>query len=185
MDAVNNHVEGGEELMDPGSVSIISIRKSNGDYGFVRYSRSEENCNTSAEYNEAIIKASLAGKAATELVFGEVDMGANADLHNAFKRAKHLVDNHCMYGFQNWIEDIHDDVSAENRNRTVAMLLEKNYLEVKKLLVEHRDLLDRLAAELIDKTTLVYSDVRRIVSVYSDIGIVKSSQKKEKKRKNR
>ena len=152
------------ELLDPGSVSIISIRKTNGDYGFVRYSRSDEKDDTNAEYNEAIIKASLAGKATTELIFGEADMGANADLHNAFRRAKHLVDNHCMFGFQNWIEDDNTAFAAENRNRAMAMVLEKNYLEVKKLLVEHRDLLDRMAMELIDKTTLVYSDVQRIIT---------------------
>ena len=153
------------EILDPGSVSIVSIRKTNdGDYGFVRYSRSEENCDTSAEFNETMIKASLAGKATTEIVFGEVDMGANADLHNAFKRAKHLVDNHCMFGFQNWIEDDNTAVAAENRNRAMAMVLEKNYLEVKKLLVEHRELLDRMASELMEKTTLVYSDIQAIVA---------------------
>lgn len=152
------------ELLDPGSVSIIFIRKTNGDYGFVRYSRSEEEDDTNAEYNEAIIKASLAGKATTEQIFGEADMGANADLHNAFRRAKHLVDNHCIFGFQNWIEDDNTAFAAENRNRAMAMVLEKNYLEVKKLLVDHRDLLDRMAMELIDKTTLVYSDVQRIIT---------------------
>ncbi len=152
------------ELFNPGSVSIISIRKTNRGYGFVRYSRSEEEEDTNAEYNEAIIKASLAGKATTELIFGEADMGANADLHNAFSRAKHLVDNHCMFGFQNWIEDDNTAFAAENRNRAMTMVLEKNYLEVKKLLVEHRDLLDRMAMELIDKTTLVYSDIQRIIT---------------------
>ncbi len=152
------------ELLDPGSVSIISIREVHGNYGFVRYSRSEENSDTSADYNEAMIKASLAGKATTEIVFGEADMGDNADLHNAFDMAKHLVDNHCMFGFQNWIEDDNAAVAAENRNRAMVMVLERNYLEVKKLLVDHRDLLDRMAMELIKETTLVYSDVQRIIS---------------------
>jgi cell division protease FtsH len=151
------------ELLDPGSVSIISIRKSNGDYGFVRYSRPVEKDDTSAEYNEAIIKTSLAGKATTELIFGEADMGSNSDLHNAFGRAMQLVDNQCMYGFHNWIEDKHDAFAAENRNRLVAMVLEKNYLDVKKLLVEHRDLLDRIASELLEKTTLIYSDIQSIL----------------------
>ena len=155
------------ELLDPRSVSIISIRKTNsGDYGFVRYCRSDEMDDTSEEYNEYIIKASLAGRAATELIFGETDMGANADLHNAFRRAKSLVDNQCMFGFQNWIEDEHDAFAAENRNRAVSMLLERNYLEVKKLLVEHRELLDRIAGELLEKTTLVISDIRRIMEQY-------------------
>ncbi len=152
------------ELLDPGSVSIMSIRKTNGgDYGFVRYYRSKDMDNSSAEYNESIIKASLSGKAATELVFGEVDMGANTDLHNAFSRATCLVDNECMFGFQNWIEDEHDAHVAENRNRAVSMVLEKNYLEAKKLIVKHRDLLDRMASELLEKVTLVRMDIQRIM----------------------
>ena len=96
-------------------------------------------------------------------MYGETDMGTNADLHNAFDRAIQLVDNRCMYGFQNWIEDSSDDHAAENRNRAAAMVLEKNYLEVKRLLAQHRDLLDRMANELLEKTTLIRSDIQRIM----------------------
>ena len=102
--------------MDPGSVCILSIRETNGgQYGFVRYFRSDEKEDCSAEYNEIMIKVSLAGRAATEMVFGETDMGANSDLHNAFDNARYLVDNQCMYGFQNWIEDRFDAFAAEKR----------------------------------------------------------------------
>lgn len=153
------------EVLDPDSVSIISIRKTeNGKYGFVRYSRSEEKEDFCSDYNENIIKISLAGKAATELVFGDADMGVNGDLHHAFKKAEQLVDCRCMYGFDNWIHDHDSSFAAENRNRAMAMIMEKNYLEVKKLLVENRELLDRIADELIKKTTLTYSDVQNICS---------------------
>ncbi|WP_081676031.1 AAA family ATPase [Butyrivibrio sp. AC2005] len=151
------------EILDPGSVSIISIRETDGgDYGFVRYCRSDEKMNHSAEYIEDMIKTSLAGRAATELVFGESDIGANNDLHNAFNKTEYLIDDICMYGFHNWIQDKDSNASAENRNRAMAMLMEKNYLEVKKILARHRELLDKLASELLQKTTLVYSDVQRI-----------------------
>jgi cell division protease FtsH len=155
------------EVLDPGSVSIISIRKTDGGkYGFVRYLRSEEKEDFCSDYNENIIMTSLAGKAATELVFGESDMGVNGDLHHAFDKAKLLVDNRCMYGFNNWIEDNDSSFVAENRNRAMAMVLEKNYLEVKKLLAVNRDLLDKIADELIKKTTLTYSDVQSICVSY-------------------
>ena len=54
--------------------------------------------------------------------------------------------------------------AAENRNRAVTMVLEKNYLEAKKILVEHRDLLDRMASELLEKITLVRMDIQRIMN---------------------
>ena len=93
-------------------------------------------------------------------------MGANGDLHNAFSRARCLVDNECMFGFQNWIEDDHDAYAAENRNRAITMVMERNYLEVKKLLVEHRSLLERMAKELLEKNTLVLTDIQRIMEEY-------------------
>ncbi len=160
------------EILDPGSVSIASIRETEGgDYGFVRYQRSEELDGLSAKYYEDRIKISLAGKAATELVFGETDLGANNDIHNAFDRARCLVDNYCMYGFQNWIEDRNTEVSAGNRNRAMAMVVERNYLEVKRLLVEHRELLDKMASELMKKTTLIYSDIQSICSYFRKGGM--------------
>ncbi len=155
------------EILNPGSVSIISLRKNESHtYGFVTYLRDEEQETFSSDYNENVIKTSLAGKAATELVFGEADMGANSDIHHAFDKAERLVDYRCMYGFSNWIQDQHSSFAAENRNRTMAMVLEKNYLEVKKILAANRELLDRIADELIKKTTLTYSDVQNICSAY-------------------
>lgn len=156
------------EVLDPGSVSIISIRQTeSGDYGFVRYLRTEEKEDFYSDYNENIIKTSLAGKAATELIFGEADMGATSDIHHAFDKAEKLVDNRCMYGFDNWIQDdFSSSFAAENRNRAMAMVLEKNYLEVKKLLVENRELLDSIADSLVKNTTLIYSDVQAICGSY-------------------
>ena len=155
------------EVLDPDSVSIISIRKTeDGKYGFVRYLRSEEKKDFYSDYNENIIKTSLAGKAATELVFGDADMGTNGDLHHAFNKAEELVDRRCMYGFSNWIHDQDSSFSAENRNRVMAMVLEKNFLEVKRILAENRELLDRIADELIQKTTLTYSDFQSICDSY-------------------
>lgn len=155
------------EILDPKSVSIVSIRKTyGGDYGFVRILRSEEKDDMDSSYYESRIMISLAGKAATELVFGETDLGANNDIHNAFDRACRIVDNYCTYGFQNWIEDGVHSFSGENRNRAMAMVIERNYLEVKRLLVKNKGLLDLMAEELVKKTTLVYGDIGQIMKKY-------------------
>ncbi len=151
------------EILAPGTVSIASIRKTEGgDYGFVRYSRNDDMEATDSYYYENCLKVSLAGKAASEIVFGESDMGAESDIRGAYRRAEQLVDYRCMYGFQNWITDDHDGFASENRNRVMAMVMEKNYLEVKKVLAEHRDLLDKMAAELMNRTTLLYTDIQKI-----------------------
>ena len=152
------------EILDPGSVSIISIRQGESDkVGFVRYCRKEDKDQT-CEYLENTIKISLAGKAVTELVYGEADEGCNSDLHNAFSNASILADNLCVYGFHNWIEDSNTSFVAENRNRSMTMILERNYLEVKKIIVENRDLLEELVTELMNKRTLISSDVQKVFS---------------------
>lgn len=151
------------EYLAPGSVSIISLRVTeNGKFGFVRYQRSDEKDSIDPKYYEGRIKISLAGKAATEMVFGETDLGVQSDIHNAFDRAKRLADDYCSLGFQSWLDDDINDYVAENRNRTMTMIMEKNYLEVKKILADNRALLDRIASELMQRTTLIYSDVQEI-----------------------
>lgn len=151
------------ELLDPGSVSIVSIRQTDSDkLGFVRYSRKNDE-EITFDYQVNILKTSLAGKATTEIVFGEPDTGANSDLHNAFDNAGCLVDNFCAYGFHNWLQDRNNDYSAENRNRAMSMLLEMNYMAVKKLIIENRQKLDRIAEELMSKTTLIHADIQEIM----------------------
>lgn len=151
------------ELLIPGSVGIASIRMSSSNtLGFVRYCRENDECNT-FEYYEDLIKTSLAGKAATEIVYGEADLGANNDLHSAFDRAIKIADDYCTYGFSNWIEDDTTSFSGENRNRTMALIMEQQYQATKKLLIDNREILDTMADALLEKTTLVYSDIQKLV----------------------
>ncbi len=151
------------ELLDPGSVSIASVRPTSGtNIGFVRYCRKARVENTIDDHVN-MIKTSLAGKAATEIVYGESDTGANSDLHHAFDLAEDLVDNYCSYGFHNWIQDRDSESSAENRNRTMAILMETYYMDVKKLLIQNRQMLDRIASELMARTTLIHEDIRKIM----------------------
>ncbi len=152
------------ELVDPQSVSIASIRKTrSGKLGFVRYTTIPD-AEYTYEYYQNQIKEALAGKATTEVVFGEVDVGANNDLHHAFDIATKLVDNYCSFGFQNWIDDKNNAFVSENRNREMASVMERNYMATKKMLVDNRRLLDKVANALLEKTTLIYSDIQGILS---------------------
>lgn len=151
------------ELLEPGSVSIASIRPSGSDkLGFVRYSRKSKEEKTFEDVVNTL-KTSLAGKAATEIVFGEPDIGANSDTHIAFDIAERLVDNYTAYGFHNWIQDGYADFSAQNRNQAMSIIMEENYMEVKKLLIKNREKLDVIAGELINRMTLVHSDIDKIM----------------------
>lgn len=152
------------ELLDPGSISIATIRPSGSNtLGFVRYSRKSKE-EVTFDYRINMLKTSLAGKAATEIVYGEPDVGVNGDLHNAFDNANHLVDNFSAYGFHNWLQDADSAYASENRNRTMAMIMDENYMAVKKLIIENRQKLDRIAEELMKKTTLIHADIQGIMN---------------------
>ena len=45
------------------------------------------------------VKAKLAGKAATEIVFNKCDTGANSDLHGVYNIVERFIDNDCMSSF--------------------------------------------------------------------------------------
>ena len=152
------------ELLDPCSVSIASIRPGYGrTLGLVRYCRKESEEFT-FEDHENILKAVLAGKAATDIIYGEPDVGAHDDLKRAFRLTEKIVDQYCSYGFHNWIYDGYSDSSGENRNHTMATIMETNYVAAKMILAKNRDKLDRLADALMEKTTLIHTDIQKIVN---------------------
>ena len=43
----------------------------------------------------------------------------------------------------------------------MAFIMENNYIEVKSILAKNRGLLDRLAEELLEKTTLIHADIEK------------------------
>ena len=51
---------------------------------------------------EAEVMISLAGKAATELILGETDMGTEKDIRSAFNQVEKILDNVSAYDFYSW-----------------------------------------------------------------------------------
>ena len=112
------------------------------------------------------IRALLGGRAAEEVVFGEVSTGAQNDLERATALARQMM---AMYGMSERVglascaqrqptflnspdSQIQRDCSEETAreiDEEVKRLLAFTYDEAKELLSAHRDQLERLAAELI------------------------------------
>ena len=44
----------------------------------------------------------VAGKAATELILGETDMGTEKDIRSAFNQVEKILDNVSAYDFYSW-----------------------------------------------------------------------------------
>ena len=104
----------------------------------------------------------LAGKAATEIVFGETDVGAVSDLSRAFNIVDRFIDTYCTYGF-----DVFESRNSSNdliarKEKLKAVEMERFYLQAKKILIENRKFLDELAKSLIEKCILRAKEIQEI-----------------------
>jgi cell division protease FtsH len=124
--------------------------------------------------NELIdrIKGMLGGRAAEEIVFGEITTGAEDDLEHATALARQMV---CMYGMGESVGLVHcarhrepfwpaqvdglaqrdcSEQTARDIDEEVKSILDGAYAESKSILQEHRDKVELIAKELLKRETL-------------------------------
>ena len=150
------------EILEPGSVDLVSVRKNTGTVGgFTAYHNPDDYWISKIHMENRVI-AVLAGKAATEIVFGEADTGANNDLHRAFDIVQRFADNYCSYGFGYWEERDSSPNRLMRREDRISSDMETYYARARKILIDNRDFLERLAKRLQEKDTLVSSEIKEI-----------------------
>lgn len=151
------------ELLEPGSVNLVSVATYSGDVGGVTSYTQDKNYFHSKKYMENRVISVLGGKAATEITFGTTDVGANSDIHRAFSIVERFADNYCTYGFGEFERSSNMGTHAMDRKDTVISLeMQRYYSEARRLLCEHRDLLLRVADLLVEKKTLLRKDLDEI-----------------------
>lgn len=150
------------EILESGSVDLVSVRKNTGTIGgFTAYHNSDDYW-ASKIYMENRVIALLAGKAASEIVFGEPDTGVNSDLHRAFDIVQRFADNYCEYGFGYWEERDSSPNRLSRREDRISADMEMYYARARKILIDNRDFLERLAKRLQEKDTIVASEIKEI-----------------------
>ena len=117
----------------------------------------------------------MAGRASEEIVYGRISTGALNDIERATKMAQALV---TYYGMSPEVGNISfydstgqseysltkpfSEKTAEAIDREVRRMVEEAYNKAKELLLNHREQLDLLAAQLYDKEVLFREDLERI-----------------------
>ena len=154
------------EVLEPGSVTLATVKKHDGGStgGFVSY-QNDDDYFESMSYMENRVRACLAGKAATEVVYGQIDVGANSDLHRAFSIVGRFVDSYCGYGFGFWEGETDREESQVVANRKAQLIqteMERYYQQTKRIIIENREFLDRLTEALVARKVLVYKDIQNI-----------------------
>jgi cell division protease FtsH len=166
--------EGGHALMAHLMGSVMELQKvtivSRGNaLGYAFYLPGEDRyLHTKEELVDGIIVA-LAGRAAEEVVFGRVTNGAANDLEKVTDIARSMV---FEWGMSDSVTS--RTMRADNyalsestkrlRDEEQAHLTDGAYEEAVRLLRKHRAALDRIAAALLEKETLVREDLQALVA---------------------
>jgi len=155
---------------------ITIVPRTMGALGYVMQVPEEEKyLNTEAELRNMIV-GYLGGRAAEELVFDSVTTGASNDIEKATNIARSMV---TMYGMSKrfglmaletiesqYLENRRAAVCSEATeaqvDEEVMKILSSSYEEAKKLLSENREILDKIAAYLIEKETITGKEFMEI-----------------------
>ena len=124
-------------------------------------------------YHEMI--ATLGGRAAEQVVFGQISTGALSDLEKVTKQAFAMV---TYYGLDDEIGNLsyydstgqqdysltkpYSEKTAETIDKQVSKIIEKAYQEAVGILTDHRDGLTQLANKLIEEEVIFGEDLEHI-----------------------
>jgi cell division protease FtsH len=141
----------------------------------------EDRYNLTREQMLAMLRHAMGGRAAEELVFGHLSTGASNDLQQATRLAHEMV---CSFGMSERIGPVsysddsadvflgrdfvarknYSEQKAQEIDEEVSRLLRESYDEARRVLVDHRAVLDRIADGLLERETLEGSDLKRLVA---------------------
>ncbi|MBP1585459.1 MAG: ATP-dependent zinc metalloprotease FtsH [Lachnospiraceae bacterium] len=155
---------------------ITIVPRTMGALGYVMQVPEEEKYLNSKEELENMIVSALGGRAAEEIVFGNVTTGAANDIEKATSIAKNMITRFGMserFGLAGFatVESQYlegrtslncSDQTAAAIDEEVVAMLKKAYDKAKELLSENRDLMDKLAGYLIEKETITGKEFMKI-----------------------
>ena len=148
------------ECLCPGEVSLISVEASSYRSDAVVVRKNREHRFADFSNVEIAIMTNLAGKAATEILLGEVDMGANDDLRGAYELTARLLDNVASYDFQSWLHGPETSQRVkEHLDDVKGAEVARYYLKTKQILMQNRAFLEALIKEVIEKKTITYKEI--------------------------
>ena len=156
---------------------ITIVPRTMGALGYVMYVPEEETYLMSKKELEERLVSTLGGRAAEELVFGDVTTGAQNDIEQATNIAKSMV---TMYGMSEsfglmglarvenqylsgrTVMDCSDQTAAQV-DKEVERILKESYQKALQLLRENRMVLDQIADFLINRETITGKEFMQIL----------------------
>lgn len=147
------------EILRPGCVSFVALGNVSGNIKGITITRAKEELEDSKRNREIDIMIALGGRAATEVILGEVDMGTIDDIQLALNSTYRLVAALGGTGL-NVYDGVAETSEVMKRNLECVVNVEINrlYEEVRKIIIENRKLLETIVCDLMRKKVLTYRD---------------------------
>ena len=155
---------------------ITIVPRTMGALGYVMQTPEEEKFLNTKKELQAMLVRMLGGRAAEEIVFDTVTTGASNDIEKATSVARAMITQYGMsekFGLIG-LESVQNryldgrpvmncgQETASEIDHEVMKMLKEAYEEAKKLLSEHRESLDKIAAFLIEKETITGKEFMKI-----------------------
>ncbi len=155
---------------------ITIVPRTMGALGYVMHVPEEEKFLNSKKELHAMLVGYLAGRAAEEIVFDSITTGAANDIEQATKVARAMITQYGMSDKFGLIglatkEDQYlsgrmvmncAEATSSQIDEEVMKMLKEAYEEAKKLLMENRDIMDKIAEFLIERETITGKEFMKI-----------------------
>ena len=171
-----------QDLVEP--VHKVSIIPRGFTGGATHYLQSDRT-GYSRSYLKQFLVSLLGGRAAEEVVFGELTTGAGNDLERTTDIAKKMV---CSWGMSDVIgpmtigkeqgevflgkelasRDLHSDETSRLVDAEIRKFISEAHLQAREILEKHRDLLDDMAKELQERETLGTDEIFKLILTHLD-----------------
>ncbi|MFT4902648.1 MAG: ATP-dependent metalloprotease FtsH [Thalassomonas sp.] len=162
----------------------------------------EERQLTTTEQMLDEICAAMGGRAAEEVFFGRISTGALSDLEKVTKQAYAMVS---IYGLSEKVGNIsyydssgqqsgftkpYSEERAQTIDQEVSRILEEQYQRAKELLITHKDKVEKLGSELLEKEVIFKDDLSKIFGErkwksYEEEQLIKLDKEEDKKAKEK
>lgn len=155
-------------------VKVTIVPRGIGTLGYAQYLPKEEYITRTEQLLDRMCMT-FGGRAAEKLVFGKISTGAQNDLDQVTKMAYSMI---TIFGMNDKVGQVsfhglsqdqfqrpYSDDTATLIDDEVRNLVESQYQRAQDLLRKHKNELEMLAHQLLEKEVLVKSDVERLIGV--------------------
>ena len=159
------------EILDKGSVNYVYFDNCGVRCGITGYSmESFKRTGYLFSAQEITLCRMLAGKMATQLVFGMPDIGCSKDIDSAVDILEDMLGSNCTFEYGHYYDYLCSDLDKHSSRAIVTYELARYSSIAQRIIMKNREFLDVLADTLLEKHYLLRSDIQKIEESLNIVG---------------